>query len=310
MGLRTLGPEGPSARPIDDTRSGPHADEGVADEAADQVEEVVERHPWIETVARLGWLSKGVVYGLMGVLAFAIARLEPGSEDASPEGALSLVLERPGGRYLLGAVGVGLALYSAWRLLSVVLERRDGLEGWLHRLGYLFSGVFYGLLTVTAIRSALAGHDPERSTTVERVSSSLLGSSVGRWLVLIGGLIVIGVAGYFIREAVGRRFRDELDLGDAGKGERRLIDIVGVTGHLGRGLVTFLVGLFVTVAAVRVDPDEARGFDRALRSVAETSWGTYVVGAAAIGLITYGLFCLVSLRHRDLVDGASGRSGR
>jgi hypothetical protein len=299
MGLRT--------RDVGDVRD---ADEDLADEAADQVEEVVARHPWIETVTRLGWLAKGVVYALMGVLALAIARLDPSSEDASPEGALSLVLERPGGRYLLGAVGVGLALYAAWRLLSVVLERRDGGEGWLHRAGYLFSGAFYAVLAVTAIRSALAGHDPERSTTVERVSSSLLGSSVGRWLVLLGGLIVIGVAGYFVRQAIGLRFRDELDLAGAGRGERRLIDVAGVTGHLGRGVVTFLVGVFVTVAAVRVDPDEARGFDRALRSVAETSWGPFVVGAAAVGLLTYGLFCLVSLRHRELVEGAPRRAAR
>ncbi len=282
----------------------------AAGDAVDQVEGIVARNTWIETIGRLGWAAKGAVYALMGVLAVAIARLQPTGEDASPEGAMSMVIERRGGRLLLGVVGVGLALYSAWRLLSAVLERREGVSGWVHRIAYLFSGVFYAVLTVTAVRSALAGADPGRSTTVERLSASLLGSSIGRAAVLLGGIVIIAVAMNFARQAIGLRFREELALDDAGRTERRVIDVLGVAGHLGRAVVTALVGLFVTVAAVQADADEASGFDRALRHVASTSWGPAVVGAAALGLITYGIFCLASLRHRDLVDAVAREGGR
>lgn len=276
------------------------------DSAVDEVQRVVERHPWIETVTQFGWGAKGLVYAVMGVLAVAIARSQAPDEDASPEGALSVVLERSFGRPLLGAVGVGLVLYAMWRLLSVALQHGTDLRAWLHRVGYAFSATFYTVLAWTAFRSALADDDPERSTTVERISAELLGSGVGRLVVLVGGVITIGVGLYFAKQAASRDFRDELDLSRAGPLETRIIDVLGVLGLGGRSLVTILVGVFVGLASLRADPNEARGFDGSLRHVAGHPDGAALVMAAALGLVLYGAFCLVSLRHRDLVDNSGG----
>ncbi len=281
-------------------------DDSTVDATVDEVERVVERHPWIETVTRLGWGAKGLVYALMGGLAVAIARSQAPDEDASPEGALSVVLQRPLGRPLLGVVGAGLVLYAVWRLLSVALQRGTDPDAWLHRLGYAFSGIFYSVLAWTAIRSALANDDPDRSTTVERISAELLGSGVGRFAVLIGGAVTIGAGLYFAKQAVTRDFRDELDLSDAGPFEARAVDLLGVVGHAGRSLVTILVGVFVGLASLHADPNEARGFDRSLRHVASQPGGAALVLAAAVGLVLYGAFCLVSLRHRDLVENSGG----
>ena len=52
-----------------------------ADQATDKVsektEQTVAEHPWVERVARFGWIAKGVVYGLMGLTAFTIGRHRP-----------------------------------------------------------------------------------------------------------------------------------------------------------------------------------------------------------------------------------------
>lgn len=100
-------------------------------------------------------------------------------------------------------------------------------------------------------------------------------------------------------------FRDELDRSSAGPLEAGAIDLLGVVGHVGRSLVTILVGLFVGLASLQADPSEARGFDRSLRHVAGHPAGATLVLIAAVGLVLYGAFCLVSLRHRDLVDAPS-----
>jgi hypothetical protein len=280
---------------------------GAAVEAtADEVEQVVDRHPWITTVTRFGWGAKGIVYAVMGLLAVAIALSHAPEEDASPEGALSVVLERPFGRPLLGVVSIGLVLYALWRLLSVVLERGADLHAWLNRVGYAFSGTFYAVLAWSAIRSTLANDDPGRSTTVEQLSTELLGSGPGRLAVLVGAAIIVGVGLYFAKQAVTRDFRDELDLSGIGPLEARAVDLLGVIGHIGRSLVTILVGVFVGLACLRADPNEARGFDRSLRHVAGHPLGAALVLTAAVGLVLYGAFCLVSLRHRDLVENSGG----
>ncbi len=286
------------------------ADDSTIDTAvestADEVEQVVDRNPWITTVTRLGWGAKGIVYAVMGLLAVAIARSRAPEEDASPEGALSVVLERSFGRPLLAFVGIGLVLYALWRLLSVVLERETDLKAWLNRVGYAFSGIFYSVLAWTAIRSAAANDDPGRSTTIEQISTELLRSGPGRLAVLVGGVIIIGVGLYFAKQAVTRDFRDELDLSGVGPIEARAVDLLGVVGHVGRSLVTILVGLFVLLACLRADPNEARGFDRSLRHVAGYPAGAALVLTAAVGLVLYGAFCLVSLRHRDLGENSGG----
>jgi hypothetical protein len=281
-----------------------------AAQAEESVAEVVEEHPWLERVVRSGWVAKGIVYALMGIIAFAIARADAPAEDASPEGALSLVIEQPAGRALLGVVGAGLVLYALWRFVSVAVQRGSSLNAWLHRIGYAVSGAFYVVLSVTALRAAIAGSDPDRSTMVERTSASLLQSEVGRWVCLALGLVIIGVAVAFAHHAITRSFLDELDMSDASRHEALAITVLGVAGHLGRSAVTGLVGIFIAAASIQADPTEARGFDRSLRHVAGSMWGTALVTLAAIGLLTYGVFCIASLRRRVLVDTARSAAGR
>ena len=61
---------------------------------------VAHRHPAVIAIARLGWVAKGIVYGLVGVLAVPIAieglradRARDGDQEASPLGAVAEIAE-------------------------------------------------------------------------------------------------------------------------------------------------------------------------------------------------------------------------
>lgn len=277
----------------------------VAERAAERTGQVVNSSVWLERVARIGWVSKGLVYMLMGITALTIARQRPTDEAASPQGALEQVMERPGGRVLLVLLGVGLLLYVAWRLLSVALIAGTDLSHWLDRIGYTFSAVFYFTLSWTALRSALRDATPEDGNTIEQISRTLLDTGWTRVLLVVGGLVVVGVGAYFIvRKGVLRSFTDDLaDVDSSWSGNEhygRTLLVAGVVGWLGRGGVTVLVGFFVTRAAVRFDASDARGFDRALRQAATTDLGSALVGGTAAGLFVYGLYCLLSVPRRCL----------
>ena len=49
---------------------------------------------------------------------------------------------------------------------------------------------------------------------------------------------------------------------------------------------------------VEFDPQEAIGLDRALAKLANAEYGPLLLGVAAAGLFSYGLFCLVQARYR------------
>ena len=270
-------------------------------DVADQVDDAVRERPWVQKVTRLGWLAKGVVYLLFGVTAWSIARHQSTDDEASPQGALDAVRDQSGGRVLLAVLTVGLVLYVFWRVLSVVLRRGNDARAWLDRIGYAFSAVFYALLAFAAGRSALRGSETGGSNAVEDMSTSVLETTGGRWLLGAAGIVIIAVGLYFIvKKGLKRGFLDDLQLGKAGETEQRVVTISGVVGHVGRGIVIALVGFFVTRAAVRFDASDAKGFDRALRDVADTDTGSWIVLAGAAGLFVYGVFCIVSARHQVL----------
>ena len=283
--------------------AGGRDDAPVLDKVADGVEGAVDDRPWLKNLLRAGWLAKGVVYTLMGLTAVTIGRGKPTDDEASPEGAIGQLTEHSGGSALLIVLTVGLVLYAVWRLISAVIVNGSDADAWLHRIGYLFSASFYSLLALAAVRALTRGSDVEDPNTIERLSASALESSVGRWILLTAGLVVIGVGLYFvIKKGLQRSFLDELDLAGCPEGERRLVRTSGTIGWIGRGFVTAAVGVFVVLAAWHADSSEARGFDRTLREVSSDSVGGWVVVAAGIGLIAYGIFCLLSMRHVKLED--------
>src|SRR3954468_11610408 len=111
----------------------------AADKVTEKTEQAVEEHPWVGRAARLGWLAKGVVYGLMGLTAFTIGRRRPTTDDASPQGAIAQLRSTPFGTALISALAIGLVLYVAWRPLSAGMISGSKPKDWVQRAGYLFS---------------------------------------------------------------------------------------------------------------------------------------------------------------------------
>jgi hypothetical protein len=295
--------------------SSPHDETGRIGQRGGSVPDAVDdalhgptgdRMPWVEPLLRTGWVAKGVVYLLMGMTAFSLARhgsARHGSEgdQASPEGALGQLAARPGGVPLLAVTGGGLVLYALWRTLSAALVRGGDGEAWARRVGYLLSAIFYAVIGAAAVVAAVHGDRPRDSGTIERASRWALGVSAGRWMLLLGGaiIVVVGVS-FVIDRGVRRAFLDDLRFDDVLPGERAAVVWLGTLGWIGRGIVTVLVGGFVARAAWTARSETARGFDGALRDVAASSLGSWLVGVTAIGLVLYGAFCVVAVRHLEL----------
>jgi hypothetical protein len=74
----------------------------------------------------------------------------------------------------------------------------------------------------------------------------------------------------------------------------------GVAGHLARGVVFGLIGVFLFKAAVEYDADDAIGLDGALQKLGDAPYGPWVLAATAAGLLAYGVFCLFDARYRDV----------
>jgi len=264
---------------------------------------------WYAVLARSGLVAKGASYGLVGLLAIKLA-VGHGGKATSREGALQSLAQHGFGKVVLALLALGLAGYALWRFVQAVVEREDEddakekLKAWGKRAGYAGRGVIYAGLTFSALKLLFGGSgEGSQDEKAHRTTAAILDWPAGRLLVGAAGIVIVGVGLWNVYRGLSQKFADKWRTGAMSHVQRTWGGRVGVVGHLARGIVFGLIGIFVTKAAIDYDPKDAIGLDGALRKLAEASYGPYLLGVTAAGLVCYGLYCLVDARHRDVSTG-------
>jgi hypothetical protein len=267
------------------------------------VTEYVQHSTWIERGARFGLATKGFSYILVAVIALRVAA-EGGGQTESREGALKTLADEPFGWALLAMVALGFASYAGWQLARAVFDRDDegdDPKGIGKRLGQTAKAVLYAALAViTASFLVDSGGGSGGGQSEERATAVVLDWPGGRWIVGGVGLAIIGAGVFNAYRALSGSFQDKLREEQMSGAERPWYTAFGIAGHLARAVVFGMIGFFVVRAAYQYDPDEAIGLDGALQKLTGEAYGLYLLGAVALGLGAYGLFCLVEAKYREV----------
>jgi hypothetical protein len=260
------------------------------------------RSTWVERMARYGIAAKGVSYGLVGALAFAVALSDTG-KATSREGALEIVVDESYGTLLVVALALGFASYALWRLAQAIFDRGgegSGVKALAKRAGYLGRAGIYAMLTFAAVQLLGGGSEGSANEVVEedRVTARVLDWPAGRWVVALMGIAWVGAGVYNAYRAFTQNFEENWNTADMSPPERRWLPRVSAVGLLSRFVVFSLIGGFLVKAAYEYDPQEAIGLDGALRKVVQASYGQALLLVVATGLLCYAFFCLVEARYR------------
>ena len=114
---------------------------------------------WVETLARFGYATKGVVYVIVGILAVMTA-IGAGGSTTGSSGAIETIAQQPFGRILVGLTALGLIGYVIWRFVQAMMDPEDkgsDAKAIVARIGYAISGIVYAGLAFLAARMALSG---------------------------------------------------------------------------------------------------------------------------------------------------------
>ena len=259
------------------------------------VQEHAKKHarPWIENLARCGYAAKGLVYGIIGILALQSA-LGAGGQTTDTKGALFMVAQQSWGRSLLVVLGIGLFGYALWRIVMGIWDseaKGNDFKGIAMRIGYGLSGLAYGGLALTAFQ-LVAGAQSQQSGHTMRYdwTARALAQPLGRFLIVAVGLIVIGIALSALYTAYSAKFREHLKSGSMSATEMTWVTRAGRAGYSARGIVFLLIGWFFIRAALQSDAKETGGLDQALTTLAHQPYGPWLLGVVALGLIAYGLY--------------------
>jgi hypothetical protein len=258
---------------------------------------------WFSLVARLGFVARGLIYGLIGVLALDLA-FGRGGASASQAGALQTVAHQPLGEWLLIATAIGLGGYAAWRLMQAALghgPEGGGEDSAGGRIIALVSGLIYLSFLALAIRvltspNHQAGQKPKAHTTAHDVLS------------LPGGQVMLGIAGavlvaaglYQAYKGLSRSFVKDAKTGEMSATTKRWYTRIGVIGYCGRAAVFVLAGALVLVAAAHQKAHQAKGLDGSLRTLADQPYGAAMLCAVAVALIAFGVYSLADARYRRI----------
>lgn len=260
------------------------------------VRQVARSEP-VRHLGRAGFAARALIYLLIGWFTFllAVGKRPP---EADQRGAMAEIVRHTGGFLLLWAIAIGLSGYALWRwseaAFGVVGEGRD----WKPRLQSGIRGTIYAFFAVSAFNLLARAHTSSQAGQSEQFSARAMSHQGGRLAVGVVGAIVVVCGLALVVEGVLRRFKKYFDLAEMSRASRRLVWTLGTIGTTARGIAFALTGYFVVQAAWHYQPSKARGLDGALRTVASSEVGRWLVGLVGLGMVAFGLYGFAEARWR------------
>ena len=255
----------------------------------------------LESLARLGYVSKAVIYATVGGLALAAAA-NRGGRVTDTSGALRAFLDKPFGTTMLIVLALGLVGYAIWRLADAIMDPdRHGTDakGLVVRIGNLVRAGIYGGLGLEAFR-LLRGLRGSNSRGAEHWTARIMDVPLGEWLVGIAGLAVAAYGLSEVWAAWKARLGSSIDLSPIPPAVRPTLVNISRFGVGARGVIVTVLGTFLVRAALQHDPSEAAGPRESMIEIVNVVEGRWMLWALAAGLLAYSVDQALHARCRRI----------
>jgi hypothetical protein len=236
------------------------------------------------------------MYILVGIIAVQVA-INGSHQQADRSGAVRLVAQTTFGAIVLWLLVIGFAGMTLWRLSEAIWgSAEQGGRKETKRLANFACGVFYGIVTYGILTYALGVGQPSSSDSQSQdLTATALKYHGGQWVV---GAVVVIAGLYTMYRAYQEKFLKQLRTGSASPRTRKMVARLGQIGGIARGLVLCTIGIFLVIAAKDANPRQAKGIDSALRALAHTPLGPWLLVVVAIGLVIFGVYSWCEARWR------------
>jgi hypothetical protein len=138
--------------------------------------------------------------------------------------------------------------------------------------------------------SSAANNSSQTAQIQQSIGGILATKPGGQLVVAIIALVVVVVGISQIYQGARPSFEKQFRPYALSTYRRMWIVRLGRIGYPARGLVFTLIGLFLLLAAVNNNPSQAQGIDGVLAALMHQSFGPWLLGLVALGLVVFGIF--------------------
>jgi fumarate reductase subunit D len=260
-------------------------------------------NPQLEFLERVGYVARGVLYVVMGLLALGIALGVGGGKATDLSGSLVFLIGNPFGKVVLIAMIIGLLAYSLWGFVRAIydpLHRGRDASGVMARVGFVSSAVSYAAIALFALQ-ILAGAGATSGDSYQKYATSILAHPLGGLITIVIGVVTLGIGvGQFV-EAYRATFKQDLKGAEMTASEKSIAVGLGRFGMFARGVTFLVIGWFLIQAGIHHDAGQAHGFGGAFLFLLAQPYGRQLLGVIALGFVALGLHSLACARWIKLM---------
>lgn len=260
-----------------------------------------EAKPWVKKIAQAGYVSKGIVYVLLGLLGFMAAFELTKDNEATQSGTLRFVKDLPAGTILLLLLALGLLCYSVWRGIQAFYNPKQEEKKWTKRARYFLSGLAYLALAYTALKAAFENSSGKGDQN-QKLAGELMDQPLGQVLVGLAALIFAGVGIYQIYYGLSEKYRKHVQELSLHSQHAATLLKSGKVGYISRGIVWLVIAFLFFRAAIHSAANEAGSTGKAFQFIETSPFGSYLLAALGLGLIAYGIFNFVRARYEHFTS--------
>lgn len=256
--------------------------------------------------ATIGFVSKGLVYLVMGTLSL-LAALNMGGESSGTNQALKFLKKQPFGQILLMLLGMGLLCYSFWMFVQSIKDPEDlgnSRKAKLQRFGLFTTGLVYTVVAVLAFYHVFT-YVAEGNSETRYLN--FLGSYTLSVIFICVGIILAIQAIVLIVGVFKGGLLDQFNL--EGHKYHRFIRHIGQFGFYSRAFIVAIIAYFFLRAGIYTGSNDIKGIQDAFSFLDQSTVGRILMGFTAVGFISYGAFYVLLTRYRSF-DGEGDDKGK
>lgn len=247
----------------------------------------------IKTLAKMGYIARGVVYMVIGGLA-VLAALGQGGETTDSKGAILEIMHQPFGTFLLVILVIGLFGFVVWRTIQAINDtdtHGSSAKGLVVRGALLASAVSHGLLALWTLKVLLGDKNKGQG------GQQLLESDFGQIIIGLAGIAFVGSGVAHIYKGWNASFERYMSFPqDKNLWAKPLCQF----GLIARGIVWCIVAWFCITSALSAKSGEIKGMVDALELLRESPQGIWLFGIVAAGLFAFGVYSVLEAFYRRI----------